>query len=108
MRALNLTDCGQDSNFDFEMFPKMRNLHYLILDGCNASGNLGCISKELRYIQWRHMPLPSPPPILNLSKLVSLDFSKSTNLVDIFTKSTSTFEVICHTNLSLKRFECHS
>ena len=98
---MNFTNCGEDSNFDFEKFPKMKNLHYLILDGCNVSGNLGSISKELRYIQWRYMPLTSLPPIPYLSKLVSLDFSKSTKLANILTKSTLAFEVICHPNLLL-------
>ena len=97
---MKLANCRQDLNFDFEKFPKMRNLHYLVLDGCNVSGNLGGISKELRYIQWKYMPLTSLPPIPNLSKLVSLDFFESTNLlVDILIESKLAFEVICHTNL---------
>ena len=92
VRAMNLANSGSYS-LDIENFVKMPNLHFLILDGCEVHGNIGSISKELRYLQWRHMPLTYIPPMLKLSNLISLDFSESTKLVDTWIEGEPSLEV---------------
>ena len=92
VRALNLSNT-QRYAFESENFGKMPNLHFLILDGCNMNGNLGSISKELRWLRWRYMPLMQFPVMLNLSRLISLDFFGSKELVNIWTESNPPLEV---------------
>ncbi|KAG0562624.1 hypothetical protein KC19_9G160500 [Ceratodon purpureus] len=106
VRALNLAKSGEHK-FAFEDFASMEYLHFLILDGCNVSGNLEGISKELRYLQWREMPLTSVPSMLSLSNLISLDFSKSTKLANIWAKSGSSLEA-CPNLLTLNLEWCTS
>lgn len=98
VRALNLVNSGK-TKFESENFAKMTNLHFLIVDGCNVSGDFGNISKELRFLQWRNMPLIHiPPSIKFLFNLISLDFSQSTKLARIWTESDPALEV-CYVNL---------
>lgn len=92
VRALNLAK-SQEKEFEAEDIAKMVNLHFLTLDGCNISGDLGHISKELRWIRWRYMPLRHLPLMLNMSNLVSLDLSKSANLGEAWTESEPALEV---------------
>ncbi|KAG0576081.1 hypothetical protein KC19_5G054000 [Ceratodon purpureus] len=106
VRALNLAKSGEHK-FAIEDLASMDNLHFLILDGCNVSGNLEGISKELRYLQWRKMPLTNMPSMLSLSNLISLNFSKSTKLADIWAQSGSSFEA-CPNLLTLNLSECTS
>ncbi|KAG0575915.1 hypothetical protein KC19_5G039800 [Ceratodon purpureus] len=106
VRALNLANIGEHE-FAFENFAKMVNLHFLILDGCNVSGNLEGVSKELRCLRWRHMPLTNVPSMLNLSNLISLDFSESTNLANMWTQSSPALEA-CPNLLMLDLEECTS
>ncbi|KAG0615586.1 hypothetical protein M758_5G053300 [Ceratodon purpureus] len=106
VRALNLAKSG-GHKFAFEDFASMENLHFLNLDGCNVSGNLEGISKELRFLQWREMPLTSLPSMLSLSNLISLDFSKSTKLANIWAQSWSSLEA-CPNLLTLNLRECTS
>ncbi|KAG0576085.1 hypothetical protein KC19_5G054400 [Ceratodon purpureus] len=106
VRALNLAKSGEHK-FAFEDFAIMDNLHFVILDGCNVSGNLEGISKELRFLQWREMPLTSLPSMLSLSNLISLDFSYSTKLANIWAQSGSSLEA-CPNLLTLKLYGCTS
>ncbi|KAG0575947.1 hypothetical protein KC19_5G042700 [Ceratodon purpureus] len=106
VRAINLVN-SQEHKFAFEDFAKMENLHFLILDGCNVSGNLEGISKELRCLRWRHMPLTNAPSLLNLSNLISLDFSYSTKLANMWTQSDPVLEA-CPNLLTLDLKECNS
>ena len=102
VRAMSLVSRGEH-NFDAKNFEEMRNLHFLILDGCNVDGNLGSISKELRYLQWRYMPQTHIRAMLNFSNLVSLDFSKSTKLANIWVEADSGLEVTkLHHNLVIR------
>ena len=55
VRALNLAN-NRKIEFESKNLTKMTNLHFLVLDGCNVSGDLKIISKELRWLQWRYMP----------------------------------------------------
>lgn len=96
VRALNLTK-SKKRKFEAKNFTKMTNLHYLILDDCNVSGNFGNISRELRLLRWRRMPSTQVPPILNFSNLVSLDFSQSTMIASTWIESNLALEV-CFTD----------
>lgn len=100
VRSLNLTNF-QKQKYNAENFAKMPNLHFLILDGCNISGNFGVISKELRWLQWKYMPLKNLPPLLDLSSLTSLDFSQSIELADMWAESNPALEV-CYINYYLE------
>ena len=100
VRAMSLANTERHT-FDVKNFVKMPNLHFLILDGCDVHGNLENISQELRYLQWRHMLQTHIPQILNFSNLVSLDFSKSTKLVNTWIDSETTLEVHYIINSSL-------
>ena len=94
VRALNLANSGR-TKFECKNLAKMTNLHFFVLDGCYVSGDLGSISKELRWLRWRYMPLEFIPPTLNLSNLISLDFSWSTMLANTWVESNSALEVHC-------------
>jgi hypothetical protein len=102
VRALNLANSDK-RKVESKHFARMPNLHFLVLDGCDLSGNLECISKELRWLQWRDMPLAHFPHCLNLSNLTSLDFSRSSKLVETWVESNLALEVC-----SLDPFSCWS
>ncbi|KAG0576009.1 hypothetical protein KC19_5G048200 [Ceratodon purpureus] len=106
VRAINLVNI-LEHEFAFEDFAKMENLHFLTLDGCNVSGNLDGVSKELRCLRWRHMPLTNAPSLPNLSNLISLDFSYSTKLANMWTQSDPALEA-CPNLLTLNLEECTS
>ena len=89
LRSMNLAR----QSFNAKAFTKMPNLHYLILDGCSISGNFDNIFKELRFLQWRHIPNTYIPDLQNLSNLVSIDLSGSTNLVNTWANSIPALEV---------------
>ncbi|KAG0557221.1 hypothetical protein KC19_11G111500 [Ceratodon purpureus] len=82
VRALNFAN-GGEHELGFEYFTKLTNLHFLILDGCFLTGDPTIISKKLRCLRWRHMPMIQRPPILNLTNLISLDFSHSTKAASL-------------------------
>ncbi len=98
VRALNLSKWGKNRIVESEKIAKMANLHYLILDGCAVSGEFGSISSELRWLRWRYMPLTQLPPMQNFSKLISLDFSESTEVANIWVESDPALEV-CFTEV---------
>lgn len=50
VRALNLAN-SQKCKFEVENFTMMQNLHFLIMDGCDVSGDSQNISNELRYLR---------------------------------------------------------
>jgi hypothetical protein len=92
VRALNLTK-SQERQFGAKNFTKMPNLHFLVLDGCNVGGNFGNIFKELRWLSWRYMPLNRLPNMLDLSNLVSMDFSHNTQLATLWSEPNPQMEV---------------
>ena len=92
VRVLNLAN-SRMRKFKYDDLEKMTNLHYLILDGCDVSGNICCISRELRWLQWRNMPLTHIPHMLDFSNLVALDFSYSTYLANVWIESNPALEV---------------
>ena len=106
MRALNLVH-SRKYKFEAENFTKIPSLHFLVLDGCYVNGNLDSKWEELRWLRWRYMPLPHLPPILDLSNLILLDFSWSTNLANLWAESDSTLEVLyCTLKLVFKEIAC--
>ena len=94
VRALNLANSGR-REYESKSLAKMSNLHFLVLDGCNVSGDLESISEELRWLRWRYMPLTFIPPTLKLINLISLDFSYSTMLASTWIESDQALEVCC-------------
>ncbi|KAG0564627.1 hypothetical protein KC19_8G126400 [Ceratodon purpureus] len=106
VRVLNLAN-SRMRKFKYDDFGKMTNLHYLILDGCDVSGNIGCVSREIRWLQWRNMPLTYIPPMLDFSNLVSLDFSDSTHLANAWIESNPALEA-CPNLLKLNLKNCTS
>ncbi|KAG0608200.1 hypothetical protein M758_8G086800 [Ceratodon purpureus] len=91
VRALNVAN-GGEHELEALYFSKMSNLHFLILDGCFINGDLSIISKKLRCLRWRDMPMTQRPPILSLNNLVSLDFSYSTKVASLWANSNSALE----------------
>ncbi|KAG0607534.1 hypothetical protein M758_8G036000 [Ceratodon purpureus] len=106
VRVLNLAN-SRKRKFKYDDFGKMTNLHYLVLDGCDVSGNIGCVSRELRWLQWRNMPLTHIPPMLDFSNLVSLDFSYSTLLANAWVESNPALEA-CPNLVRLNLGSCTS
>ncbi|KAG0582758.1 hypothetical protein KC19_3G083500 [Ceratodon purpureus] len=79
--------------FEAENFTSMPNLHYLQLPrGCKINGDLKSISRDLRLLQWQAMPYTRVPAGLNLCHLIELDFSESTSLAELWTKSNKSLE----------------
>ncbi|KAG0564195.1 hypothetical protein KC19_8G091100 [Ceratodon purpureus] len=91
VRALNVGS-GGEHELESLYFTKMRNLHFVILDGCFINGDFRTISKKLRYLRWREMPVIQRFPILNLSNLISLDFSYSSEVASLWAKSNHALE----------------
>ncbi|KAG0564194.1 hypothetical protein KC19_8G091000, partial [Ceratodon purpureus] len=91
VRALNVAN-GGEHELESVYFTKMINLHFLILDGCFIDGDLTTISKKLRYLQWRQMSVIQGPPVLNLSNLISLDFSYSSEAASLWSNSNPALE----------------
>ncbi|KAG0607740.1 hypothetical protein M758_8G051100 [Ceratodon purpureus] len=106
VRAVNLAN-GGEPELKFEYFTKMTNLHFLVLDGCFLDGGHTIISKKLRCLQWRHMPMIQRPLVLNLTNLISLDFSQSTNAASLWAESNSALEG-CPNLLNLDMTNCTS
>ncbi|KAG0607731.1 hypothetical protein M758_8G050400 [Ceratodon purpureus] len=106
VRALNLAN-GGEHELEFEYFTKMTNLHFLVLDGCFINGDLTIISKKLRSLRWRHMPMIQRPPVLNLINLISLDFSESTKAASLWAESNPTLQG-CPNLLNLNMTNCTS
>ncbi|KAG0622240.1 hypothetical protein M758_3G083200 [Ceratodon purpureus] len=90
--GLNL-EGSKVQEFEAENFTSMPNLHYLQLPrGCKVSGDFRSMPRELRWLQWQGMPYTHVPRGLNLSLLTELDFSESTSLAELWTKSNNTLE----------------
>jgi hypothetical protein len=69
-----------------ELLARMKELKYLLLDGCQMNGDFSEWSKEVRWLQWRHFPYEVLPQTLNLSNLVTLDLAESLVLTHIWTE----------------------
>jgi hypothetical protein len=79
---------GSDSSITCKAEPlaRMKELKYLLLDGCQMNGDFSEWSKEVRWLQWRQFPYEVLPQTLNLSNLVTLDLAESLVLTHIWTE----------------------
>jgi hypothetical protein len=79
---------GSDSSITYkaESLARMKELNYLLLDGCQMSGDFSKWSKEVRWLQWRQFPYEVIPQNLNLSNLVALDLAESLVLTHVWTE----------------------
>lgn len=69
-----------------EEYAKLKELKYLLLDGCHVNGNFSEWSKELRWLQWRSLPHQELPLSLNLPNLVVLDLGESNHLTRVWSR----------------------
>ncbi|KAG0578816.1 hypothetical protein KC19_4G051400 [Ceratodon purpureus] len=91
--GLNLAE-SKIQVFETENFTNMPHLHYLQLPrGCKVNGDFRSISRDLRLLRWQAMPFTHIPTGLNLFLLTELDFSHSTSLAKLWTKSNNSLEV---------------
>ncbi|KAG0583532.1 hypothetical protein KC19_3G144600 [Ceratodon purpureus] len=90
--GLNLVE-SKIQEFEAMNFTSMPHLHYLQLPkGCRVNGDFRYMPTELRWLQWQGMPLTHIPAMLNLSFLTELNFSESTSLAELWTKSDKSLE----------------
>jgi hypothetical protein len=67
-----------------DLLARMKELKYLLLDGCQMNGDFSEWSKEVRWLQWRHFPYEVLPQNLNLSNLVIFDLAESLVLTHVW------------------------
>ncbi|KAG0582711.1 hypothetical protein KC19_3G079300, partial [Ceratodon purpureus] len=85
--GIRLVKCRK-RKFEAMDFAQMSSLHFLELPhGCSIDGNFRCISKNLRWLQWRGVSFKHMPVDLDVTNLISLDLSQSTNLASLLTES---------------------
>ena len=92
---------GSDSSITYKAEPlaRMKKLKYILLDGCQMSGDFSKWSKEVRWLQWRQFPYEVLPQNLNLSNLVALDLAESLVLTNVWTEDFKTeVSIIYHMN----------
>jgi hypothetical protein len=79
--AISLSGGGSPSTvWKAEVFAKMKELRYLLLDGCKVKGDFSGWSKELRWLQWRYFPYDKLPLDLKVQYLAVLDLANSFHL----------------------------
>jgi len=64
-------------NLIAENLSKMRHLRLLIINGLTTSGSLGCLSDELRYVNWCYYPFKYLPSNFQPNQLVELILENS-------------------------------
>lgn len=69
-----------------ELYARMRELRYLLLDGCPVNGDFSNWSEELRWLQWRYYPYEELPSSLKLPNLAVLDLGNSKVLTHVWVK----------------------
>jgi hypothetical protein len=69
-----------------ELYARMRELRYLLLDKCPVNGDFSDWPEELRWLQWRYFPYEELPSSLNLPNLAVLDLASSKCLTSIWAK----------------------
>ena len=108
----SLTLAGSKRKFCAEEFEKMERLHYLVVDGCEVSGDFKRFPKRLRYLQWRAMPYSQIPTTLDVSSLSMLDLSKSDKLVNLWSNSKLPMQVCRQvvkrwSTINIEKFSIH-
>nr|XP_016508750.1 PREDICTED: disease resistance protein TAO1-like [Nicotiana tabacum] len=64
-------------NLSTKAFEQMKNLRVLIMDELHISGDLGLLSKKLRWLSWKKCPLKCIPSNFPAENLVVLDMRES-------------------------------
>ena len=98
-KVLGLSLVGVDSctAWHAEAFAKMKELRYLLLDGCSINGNFSIWSKDLRWLQWRYCPHEVLPWNLKLPYLSVLNLNNSSNLTHVWHEDLEEVRTIYHT-----------
>ncbi|KAI5387501.1 hypothetical protein KIW84_073568 [Lathyrus oleraceus] len=82
VEAIALDHAHKDYNEEMDRgivdrLSKMRHLRLLIIKSVNISGSLGCISNELRYVEWHEYPFMCLPSAFQPNQLVELILKNS-------------------------------
>lgn len=75
--------------FKAQLYAKMRELRYIILDGCLVEGDFSKWSKnflQLSWLQWELHPHQELPKSLILPKLIVLNLAKSDYITHLWAK----------------------
>ncbi|KAG0606661.1 hypothetical protein M758_9G158500 [Ceratodon purpureus] len=85
-KVLGLSLIGVDSSTPWQAkaFAKMKELRYLLLDGCSINGNFSTWSEDLRWLQWRYCSHGVLPSDLKLPHLSVLNINNSSNLTHVW------------------------
>lgn len=81
-----------------ECFASLNELRVLILEDCDVKGDFSKWSRELRWLQWRHLNLIELPKDLQLPNLIVLDLAYNKHLYCIWPKD---FEIQVKLSLNL-------
>ena len=82
--ALSLVGIDTSLACKMEPFSRMKELKYLLLEGCSMNDNsLGWL-EELKWLQWRNYPHEELPQNLKLPNLALLDLANSLHLTRVW------------------------
>ncbi|KAG0598639.1 hypothetical protein M758_12G090000, partial [Ceratodon purpureus] len=98
-KVLGLSLVGVESSiaWQVETFAKMKELRYLLLDGCSINGNFSTWPEDLRWLQWRYCPHEVLPWNLKLPYLSVLNLNDSSNLTHVWHEGFEEVRTIHHT-----------
>jgi hypothetical protein len=95
-----------------ENYTSMKELHFLVLDGCDVKGDFSTWSLELSWLQWRSSPLSALPLKLDLLKLAVLDLTDSKSLTQIWPSDSELevefFLLTMHANTQYRDFTAYT
>ncbi len=89
---------GNKAIWQAERFASLNELQILILEDCDVKGDFSKWSRELRWLQWRHLNLIELPRDLQLPNLIVLDLAHNEHLYSIWPKD---FEIQVKLSLNL-------
>ena len=75
---------GNEAIWQAERFASLNELRILILEDCDVKGDFSKWSKELRWLQWRHLNLIELPHDLQSPNLIVLDLAHNKHLYCIW------------------------
>ena len=81
---------GNEAIWQAERFASLNELRILILEDCDVKGDFSKWSRELRWLQWRHLNLIELPQDLQLPNLIMLDLAHNKRLSSIWPKDIET------------------
>jgi hypothetical protein len=92
VRGLSVAGKGNGAAYVAGNYTSMKELRFLLLDGCDVKGDFSTWALELSWLQWSSSPLSALPLKLDLLKLAVLDLTDSKSLTRIW-PSNSELEV---------------